>query len=288
MIEAILIERDYKGEYERYALTPEEFNKEFATCLVEDMPPPKANGDSYTLRPLVHMWYKPCEVGSEEWTRFFTDMSWGLPDSDIESGNLAYIREEFMQSLKDYLPQNQTSLTAQAMTVLEEVLNKSNGDELFFAANVLYTLQQDDTPLNREELLVMAQRILDASYCSAAPLLTAERVDAVCTLLTNGMTSNRSPEFPEATPEQMKEVLFNCDMDVFTEIVEAVAVDNQEFYAPDNNYSQDAIETYQKAVTAIQAVTSKKLSLSEQIASAEAKSAKESNSFVLESEHVHR
>lgn len=98
---AILVERDYKGIYERFALTPEEFNKEFQPFLASDMPVPTTHGDSYTLQPLVHMWYCSAEVGGEKWNSFFTDMSWELPESDIESGNLAYIREEFLQSLKD-------------------------------------------------------------------------------------------------------------------------------------------------------------------------------------------
>ena len=33
-------------------------------------------------------------------------MEWGLPESDIDCGNLAYIRKDFMQSLKEFLPKN--------------------------------------------------------------------------------------------------------------------------------------------------------------------------------------
>lgn len=97
---AILLERDYKGEYERFALTPEEFNKAFRSFLAKGMPAPTTYGDSYTLQPLVHLWYCVAEVGGEKWNNFFTDMSWGMSESDIENGNLAYIREEFLLSLK--------------------------------------------------------------------------------------------------------------------------------------------------------------------------------------------
>ncbi len=100
----ILVEIDYKGEYGRYALTPDEFDKEFGPRLSEDMPTPGDDACTYTFRPMVHAWYQMTEVGSDLWNAFFTDMSWGLPESDIESGNLAYIDEDMMQSLKDHLP----------------------------------------------------------------------------------------------------------------------------------------------------------------------------------------
>lgn len=100
-IKAILVERDYKGEYERFALTPEEFEKEFPDTVKHFGPIKEANSD--TLYPLVHIWFCPTVVGSEEWNDFFTDMELGLPESDIESGNLAYIRKDFMRSLGQYL-----------------------------------------------------------------------------------------------------------------------------------------------------------------------------------------
>lgn len=124
---AILIEEDYKGSYERYALTPEEFNNEFAPCLAEGMPHPSVEGESWTLRPLVHMWYEETTIGSESWNNFFTDMEFGLPESDIENGNLAYIREDF--SLKQYLPKanaiEKTSLDLKIQSAASKV-NKTN------------------------------------------------------------------------------------------------------------------------------------------------------------------
>ncbi len=168
--------------------------------------------------------------------------------------------EEFVQSyFEDGVDQVpvwgvQPQKIEQAMTVLDQIMNQPNGNELFYIANILYMLQQDETPLDREEQLAMARRMLDVSNFSVVPLLTAERVDAVCTLLNNGITNRRSPEFPEATPEQMKKLLFMCDIDVFAEIIETVAVDNQKFYGPDNEYSEYAIEQREKAINAIQNV----------------------------------
>lgn len=158
----------------------------------------------------------------------------------------------------------QLSIPEQAYDLLNEVMGRPNGSELFHTANIMYMLQEDETSLNHNELLAMTQRILDASMSSAAPLLTAERVDAVRTLLENGINPSRFSEFPEATPEQMKDILLNCDIDIFTEIIETVAVDNQEFYAPDNQYSQDALDMHQKAVDAIKAVANREIDIADQ------------------------
>lgn len=100
-IPAILVEMDYKGYYERFALTPEEFKNEFPKTFEHFSPIEESNSD--TIRPLVHIWFEPCVVGDASWERHFTDMEEGLPESDIESGNLAYIDKNQMQSLSKYL-----------------------------------------------------------------------------------------------------------------------------------------------------------------------------------------
>lgn len=102
---AVIVERDYKGEYERYALSPEEFQREFGPRLEEDMPPADAEAQTYTLRPMVHVWYRLTSVNSKEWAAFFTNMTSGLPESDIAAGNIAYIREDYMTAeLAAHLP----------------------------------------------------------------------------------------------------------------------------------------------------------------------------------------
>lgn len=100
-IKAILVEMDYKGYYERFALTPEEFEKEFPETYEHFGPIEEENSD--TVKSLVHIWFEPCVVGDGAWERHFTDMANGLPESDIESGNLAYIDYNQMQSLSMYL-----------------------------------------------------------------------------------------------------------------------------------------------------------------------------------------
>lgn len=100
-VPAILVEMDYKGYYERFALTPEEFKEEFPETFEHFGPIVESNSD--TLKPFVHIWFEPCVVGDASWDVFFTDMEAGLPESDIESGNLAYIDHNQMQSLSKYL-----------------------------------------------------------------------------------------------------------------------------------------------------------------------------------------
>lgn len=116
-VKAVLVEMDYKGYYERFALTPEEFQKEFPDTYknfgpFEGVVNTLGKGgelssfeysDSDTLRPMVHIWFCPTNIGSDLWETFFTDMELGLPESDIEAGNLAYIDYNQMQSLDKYL-----------------------------------------------------------------------------------------------------------------------------------------------------------------------------------------
>lgn len=103
-IEAVIIERNYKGSHERYALTVDEFKERYGYYLQEGMAMPK-DGDfeAYTLAPMVHIGYTLTTVGSSLWNTFFSDMSYGLTEGDIEEGNLAYVRESFFMSLKKYI-----------------------------------------------------------------------------------------------------------------------------------------------------------------------------------------
>lgn len=88
---AVIIERDYKGCYERFALTVKEFSNAFPSC-----PEPCDEWISYTIRPMVHLTYILAEINSEIWSSFFSDMSLGLPDSDVESNNIATVRLDYM------------------------------------------------------------------------------------------------------------------------------------------------------------------------------------------------
>lgn len=96
---AVIVEEDYKGDYSRYALTLDEFRTNFQV-LDPDIPDATEQGNSYTLRPLVHIWYKIVEIDSEYWNEFFTDMYFELPESDIENENPAYIATHECISLR--------------------------------------------------------------------------------------------------------------------------------------------------------------------------------------------
>ena len=98
--DCILVEIDAKGYYYRFALTLNEFQTKYKKSR-PDIPGAVEHGYTYTLRPMVHMWYMLTKVGSTEWCNFFTDMTWGLPQSDIEAGNIACVAEEEFGELLD-------------------------------------------------------------------------------------------------------------------------------------------------------------------------------------------
>lgn len=100
--DAVIVEHDYKGSYSRFALTLDEFRKEYIGRCSE-IPEPTTSGESYTIRPLVHIWYKLCDINSEEFNTFFTNMAWGLCQSDIECNNLAVIDLDGCLSLRMFI-----------------------------------------------------------------------------------------------------------------------------------------------------------------------------------------
>ena len=98
---AIIVELDYKGEYGRYALTREDFTREFpnfpAPAFVEEF-------KDDTIRPLVHIWYTETEINSPLWKTFFTDLLWGLGETDVENENYAYVDpDQCSESLRAYV-----------------------------------------------------------------------------------------------------------------------------------------------------------------------------------------
>lgn len=100
-VAAILVELDYKRSYQRFALTPEEFKERYPETYEAFGPITESNGD--TLKPMVDIWFEPCVVNDDKWTTFFSDMEVGLPQSDIDSGNLAQIRLDEFGELKRHI-----------------------------------------------------------------------------------------------------------------------------------------------------------------------------------------
>ena len=99
--DAILVELDYKGSYQRFALTPEEFKARYPETYETFGPITESNSD--TLKPMVHIWFQPCNINDDKWTTFFSDMEDGLPQSDIDCGNLAEIRLDEFGELKRHI-----------------------------------------------------------------------------------------------------------------------------------------------------------------------------------------
>lgn len=97
---AILIEINYKGSIERFALDQKEILTDYPRIIEEAGHWPILMPGSYTSTPMVHVYYKPCAVGSEEWNKFFTDMTYGLG----KASNKAYVRKDLFKSLWEYVP----------------------------------------------------------------------------------------------------------------------------------------------------------------------------------------
>lgn len=162
------------------------------------------------------------------------------------------------------------SIYERAANMVDDLLSKRDGEDLFYIANVYYTLSfhESEQNISREELLKLTEKIVDASYISVVPVLTAERVDAVKAMLECGITEKRSVVLPELTPEQAKKVLLNCELEDFCTIVDQLAVDNQQFYAPDkNDITSEDIDNVEKAVADI---LREPMALEEVISNAEA------------------
>lgn len=98
-LNVVLAERDYKGQYERFALTCEEFRERYPECFAEAA----VEEGTITIKPLVHLYYKRTVIGGKEWEEFFTDMKAGISDSDINRGNIAYIRSDLAGDLKNII-----------------------------------------------------------------------------------------------------------------------------------------------------------------------------------------
>ena len=172
------------------------------------------------------------------------------------------------------------NLYERAAMLVDEILSRPNGDDLMFLSNIVYSLSAEDLELSRDEVLRLTERLNDASALSDVAVLTAERVDAVRCLLTSGIGAERSPGLPSISPGDAKKLLLTCDLGVFVNLVDQIALDNQKFYAPD---IKDLIGSDLRMVeNAIAKVISDKPALEDVIKSAEkqveSRSAKELSS----------
>lgn len=122
-----------------------------------------------------------------------------------------------------------------AIKLVDDILSRPNGSDLMYIGNIYYSLSccELEDPLTKEELIGLTDRICEASGSSCVPLLTAERVDAVRFMLEYGISGNRSPQFTSINADQARKLLLSCDQEVFTDLVDAIAVDGHDYYNPD-------------------------------------------------------
>lgn len=140
--------------------------------------------------------------------------------------------------------------TLKAAELVDNVLAQPNGDDLLYHASIYYQLVVDsDQELTNDELLQLTERIVEASGTSTVPVLTAERVAAVRFMLEYGISPNMSPQLTSISAEQAKTFLLTCDPEVFVDLVDTVAVDSHEYYAPETgSMSAVLFEKINKAI----------------------------------------
>ena len=144
---------------------------------------------------------------------------------------------------------------SKAAELVDEMLSQEGGSTLLHLANIYHMLTECD--LEREERLQLTNRIHEIAGMSGVPVLSAERVDAVRFMLEHGISPNMSPEFTSISAEQAKELLLSCDIEVFADLVDAVAVDSQEYYGPEQEFFCE--EMIQRVNEAIEGIAGRKL-----------------------------
>lgn len=130
MDKAFLVELDDHGSYSRFTLTEEDFKNEFPDTDIERV----REGDTDTLKPLTHIWAAEVEVKSEEWEKFFTDMSYNLPDSDVENDNLASIDyDRCSPSLEEAVRETEFSIDFQSLKIADSSFDRDGSFDVYTA-----------------------------------------------------------------------------------------------------------------------------------------------------------
>ena len=128
---AFIVELDYKGTYERFALTENDFKLEYPDTDIDRV----REGDTDTIAPLVHIWAKEVTVGDNDWKDHFTDMENGLPDSDIENGNLAYVNFDKCSAVLEEVARDTVfHLDFSAITIEDSSFDRDSGGTSVYTA----------------------------------------------------------------------------------------------------------------------------------------------------------
>ena len=126
-----IVELDDSGNYERFALTESDFKLEYPDTDIDRM----RDGDTDTLKPFTHIWAKEVTIGDDDWKAHFTDMEQGLPDSDIENGNLAYVNYfKCSSALEESVRETAFHLEFSAITIEDSSFDRDGGGASVYTA----------------------------------------------------------------------------------------------------------------------------------------------------------
>lgn len=154
---AFIVELDDKGTYERFALTASDFALEYPDTDISRM----RDGDTDTLRPMVHIWAKEVAVGDDDWKAHFTDVQHGLPDNDIEDGNLAYVNYDKCSSvLEEAARETAFHLDFTAISIEDSSFDRDGGGASVYTA-VLADDYHDQEVSDRFQFNLMKRAGLD-------------------------------------------------------------------------------------------------------------------------------
>ena len=147
--------------------------------------------------------------------------------------------------------------------------------EDFPLAETMYLLDKDlDLDFDSATLQRLAQKTLDACYKCYEPLLHAERVEAVRSILVLGLHGQRAypfPDLPDLSQEQMADLLLNLSENSFCILMETVAYNNQEYYCSEYSGTELWAQEVDRATAEIEAFLARVESLDSRIESAASK-----------------
>lgn len=149
--------------------------------------------------------------------------------------------------LEQFAADRAATLTTQdrAMALYEENLRVHNvdNDAYYIAKNLAFLARcvEPNEELPLDQLYRLAERLHSDAACFGQPFLNEERLDAVRTLLENGMSNERDACLGDLTPEQTLDFLLTCDEVSFAFAVEETAASNQQKYAADVPTRQEQV-----------------------------------------------
>lgn len=108
---AILCERECNGEFERMALSYEEFDgtMEYDNLGVRSKDITD-DWSSIDYNGAATLYCRTAVVGDDAWIKFFTDMQFGLPKQAVAEGKYSAVRVDAMGRMRGYLKKEASRL----------------------------------------------------------------------------------------------------------------------------------------------------------------------------------